>query len=210
MKKIFFLLTFLFLLVGCAETMALLGPASSVYAGGNVVQSGVSSAVNYGIKKQTGKSPMQHALAYAEEKNPNREKKRCISFIKKTNSEVCAIAKKQVGLTKANVKKKTKSFFKKTSLTKKDITTETENKIAITSRGQAFADARKKGKDSFVFEGKIYSTKFKEEDAEKIINPFSKNYVFANRKNKNEDQTKNKKSIMEIALDIQTALNNRN
>ena len=153
---------------------------------------------------------MQHALAYAEEKNPNREKKRCISFIKKTNSEVCAIAKKQVGLTKANVKKKTKIFFKKTSLTKKDITTETENKIAITSRGQAFADARKKGKDSFVFEGKIYSTKFKEEDAEKIINPFSKNYVFANRKNKNEDQTKNKKSIMEIALDIQTALNNRN
>jgi hypothetical protein len=210
MKKIFVLLASLFLLVGCIESMALLGPATSVLGGGKVVQSSVSSAINYGVKKQTGKSPMQHALAYAEEKNPNREKKRCISFIKKTNSEVCAIAKKQVGLTKANVKKKTKSFFKKTSLTKKDITTETENKIAITSRGQAFADARKKGKDSFVFEGKIYSTKFKEEDAEKIINPFSKNYVFANRKNKNEDQTKNKKSIMEIALDIQTALNNRN
>jgi len=210
MKKIFVLLASLFLLDGCIESMALLCPATSVLGGGKVVQSSVSSAINYGVKKQTGKSPMQHALAYAEEKNPNREKKRCISFIKKTNSEVCAIAKKQVGLTKANVKKKTKSFFKKTSLTKKDITTETENKIAITSRGQAFADARKKGKDSFVFEGKIYSTKFKEEDAEKIINPFSKNYVFANRKNKNEDQTKNKKSIMEIALDIQTALNNRN
>jgi len=109
MKKIFFLLTFLFLLVGCAETMALLGPASSVYAGGNVVQSGVSSAVNYGIKKQTGKTAVQHALAYAEEKNPNKKKEKCISFIKKTNSEACMIVNKQINLAKNTVVKKISS-----------------------------------------------------------------------------------------------------
>ena len=109
MKKIFVLLASLFLLVGCIESMALLGPATSVLGGGKVVQSSVSSAINYGVKKQTGKSPMQHALAYAEEKNPNREKKRCISFIKKTNSEVCMIVNKQIALAKTTVVKKISS-----------------------------------------------------------------------------------------------------
>ena len=74
MKKIFILTTSMMLLVGCVETVALLGPASSVLGGGNVVHSSISSAASFGVKKTTGKSPMQHALAYAEEKNPNKEK----------------------------------------------------------------------------------------------------------------------------------------
>ena len=208
MKKIFFLLTSLMLLSGCVETMALLGPASSVVGGGNIVHSSISSAASYGVKKTTGKSPVQHALAYAEEKNPNKEKKRCISFIKKTNSEACAIVKKQATLAKAKVKKKTKSFFKKNTLNKKNVVTKKVTETAVSPRGQAFAKAKKEGKDSFVFKGKIYSTKFKEVDAGKIVNPFFKKYVSTNKKN-NEDQIKNKKSIMELALDLQTALNNR-
>ena len=208
MKKIFFLLTSLMLLSGCVETMALLGPASSVVGGGNIVHSSISSAASYGVKKTTGKSPVQHALAYAEEKNPNKEKKRCISFIKKTNSEACAIVKKQATLTKAKVKKKTKSFFKKNTLNKKNVVTKKVTETAVSPRGQAFAKAKKEGKVSFVFKGKIYSTKFKEVDAGKIVNPFFKKYVSTNKKN-NEDQIKNKKSIMELALDLQTALNNR-
>jgi len=208
MKKIFFLLTSLMLLSGCVETMALLGPVSSVAGGGNVVHSSISSAASYGVKKTTGKSPMQHALAYAEEKNPNKEKKRCISFIKKTNSEACAIVKKQATLAKAKVKKKTKSFFKKNTLNKKNVVTKKVTETAVSPRGQAFAKAKKEGKVSFVFKGKIYSTKFKEVDAGKIVNPFFKKYVSTNKKN-NEDQIKNKKSIMELALDLQTALNNR-
>ena len=106
MKKIFILLISMFLLVGCAETMALLGPASSILGGGNVVQSSVSSAVNYGVKKTTGKSPMQHALTYVEENNPNKKKEKCISFIDKTNSEACAIINKKVVLAQTNVVKK--------------------------------------------------------------------------------------------------------
>ena len=51
MKKILILLTSITLLGGCAETIALLGPASSLIGGGNVVQSTVSSAVSYGVKK---------------------------------------------------------------------------------------------------------------------------------------------------------------
>jgi|TARA_B110000971_G_scaffold193129_1_gene205860 hypothetical protein len=109
MKKIFALLTLSTLLVGCVETVALLGPASSAFGGGNLVQSSLSSAVNYGVKKQTGKSPIQHALAFADEKNPNKKKERCISSIKKTNSEVCMIVNKQIALAQTTVVKKISS-----------------------------------------------------------------------------------------------------
>ena len=46
---------------------------------------------------------MQHVLAYAEEKNPNKKKEKCISFIEKTNSEACMIAKKQITLVKSTL-----------------------------------------------------------------------------------------------------------
>ena len=36
--------------------------------------------VNYGVKKQTGKSPMEHAIAYAEEINSQKKKEPCLSF----------------------------------------------------------------------------------------------------------------------------------
>jgi hypothetical protein len=53
---------------------------------------------------------MEHAIAYAEEKNPNREKEPCLSFVEKTNSEICAIVKKQLNITKSKIlKKSTKS-----------------------------------------------------------------------------------------------------
>ena len=206
MKKISVLLFSFFLLIGCVETMALLGPASSVVGGGNVVQSSVSSVVNYGIKKKTGKTPMQHALAYADEKNPDKEKKRCISFIEKTNSEACAIAKKQVSLAQVKIKAKTKSIVKKISLIKKDMIEEKATKNVISSRGQAFAKARKEGKNSFIFEGKIYNTRFKNIIEKKAIK--SKDLIFEEKKNKN--LIKSKKSVMELAFELQAALNKIN
>jgi len=206
MQKIFTLLISSLLLVGCVESMALLGPASSIVGGGNVAQSTVSSAINYGVKKKTGKSPMQHALAYAEEKNPNKEKKRCISFIEKTNSEACAIAKKQVALTKAKIKNKTKNILKKMPLIKNGELAKKATETMISTRGQAFAEARKEGKDYFIFKGKVYNTKFKIDAAKKTIK--SKNLTFVQKKK--ENIVKNKKSIMELAFDVQTALNKRN
>ena len=108
MKKILsFLLTFI-LLTGCAESLALLGPTSTAVTGGNIAQSAFSSAVNYGVKKQTGKSPMEHALAYAEEMNPEKKKEPCLSFAEKTNSEICAIVKKQLKITKTKILEKSK------------------------------------------------------------------------------------------------------
>ena len=101
MKKIFSLLITLIILTGCAESIALLGTSAS---NGKIVQSTFNSAVSYGIKKQTGKTPIEHAIAYAEEKNPEKKKKEpCLSFVEKTNSEICAIVKKQLNLTKSKI-----------------------------------------------------------------------------------------------------------
>ena len=104
MNKIFGLLIVLLLLNGCAESVALLGTAGGSASKGKMLQSSLNTAISYGVKKQTGKSPLEHAVAYAEEKNSNKKKEPCLSFIVKTNSEICAIVKKQLNLTKSKIK----------------------------------------------------------------------------------------------------------
>ena len=108
MKKILGFLLGLTLLTGCAESLALLGPTSTAVTGGNIAQSALSSAVNYGVKKQTGKSPIEHAMSYAEEMNPEKNKEPCLSFAEKTNSEICAIVKNQLKITKLKILKRSK------------------------------------------------------------------------------------------------------
>ena len=95
-------------LTGCAETIALLGPASTSIGGGNVAQSAFSSAVNYGVKKQTGKSAMEHAIAYAEKHNPDRKKVKCVNFLEVTETEVCAVLKKRVSDLRSKIEKNSK------------------------------------------------------------------------------------------------------
>ncbi len=103
MKKTLSLVFALLLLNGCAETLALLGSATSGAGSGKAVQSAFSSAVSYGVKQQTGKSPSQHALDYVKKNNPEKKKDTCISFIEKTNSELCAVLKKKMGQTRAKI-----------------------------------------------------------------------------------------------------------
>ena len=103
MGKILGLLISLILLNSCAESVALLGSSVS---NGKVIQSSFNTAISYGVKKQTGKSPMEHAIAYAEQINPEKKKKPCLSFAEKTNSEICAIVKKQLKITKSRILKK--------------------------------------------------------------------------------------------------------
>ena len=105
MGKIFGLLVALLLLNGCAESVALLGTGAS---NGKIVQSSLNSVLSYSVKKQTGKTPLEHAIAYAEDKNPEKKKEPCLSFAEKTNSEICAIVKKQLELTKSKFLKKSK------------------------------------------------------------------------------------------------------
>ena len=104
MKKILLLLSTIFLLNGCAESLALFGPGAS---NGRFVQSSLNSAISYGFKKQTGKTPLEHAIAYAEEKNPERKKETCISSFEITRSEFCTIVKKQIKIKSTAMIEKT-------------------------------------------------------------------------------------------------------
>ena len=112
MKKVFTFLTILFLLNGCAESVALLGSSVGGASSGRVLQSSLNSAISYGVKHKTGKTPLGHMLAYAEEKIRKKEEK-CISFIESTKSEFCTIAKKQISLTNTVVKEKVLEIVKK-------------------------------------------------------------------------------------------------
>ena len=109
MKKALISLIFLFLLNGCAESIALLGTGAS---NGRIVQSSLNSAISYGLKTQTGKTPLEHAIAYAEKKNPGKKKDTCITSIERTRSEFCTIAKKQISLTTTVLKEKTSKIIK--------------------------------------------------------------------------------------------------
>ena len=86
MKKILLLLSMIFLLNGCAESLALLGTSAS---NGRIVQSSLNSAISYGVKKQTGKTPLEHAIAYAEKKNPEKKQSLFLnSSLINTTSEI--------------------------------------------------------------------------------------------------------------------------
>ena len=106
MKKIFCLLLLLTLLSGCFGSMAFLGPASTTAASGasgNIARGAFTSTVSYGIKKTTGKLPIEHAVAIAEEKNSKKKKEPCLSLFEKTNSKICEIVKKQLNSTKSKI-----------------------------------------------------------------------------------------------------------
>ena len=109
MKKILLLISTIFFLNGCAESLALLGTSTS---NGRVVQTSLNSAISYGIKKQTGKTPLEHAIAFAEEKNPMRNKETCISSFEITRSEFCTIVKKQIKSKSTAIIEKTSDIVK--------------------------------------------------------------------------------------------------
>jgi len=115
MKKTFYLFSLLFLLNGCVESIALLGSSVGGASSGKLVQSSLQSTISYGIKKQTGKTPLGHALAFAEKNNPEKKKETCVSFIEKTRSEFCTIAKKKIFSTNKKIKEKIASTVKKNS-----------------------------------------------------------------------------------------------
>jgi hypothetical protein len=156
MKKLIILLSLMFLLVGCVESLALLGPATGA-ANGNLVQSSLKSAASYSVKKTTGKTPLQHVLSYAEEKNPNKKKEKCISFIEKTNSEACMIVNKQISLAQANIEKKISSvqdsLVKKKSFTQES--TKEKKQVLLESTFKAEDD-----NDNLLIKPKKYAEEF--------------------------------------------------
>ena len=116
MKKLIGLLITLLALNGCANSLAFLGPASTSVTGGNVAQSIASSAASYGVKKQTGKTPSQHALAYVQKHNPENKKEKCIEFIDATNTKTCAAVKENLSETRKKLVKIKNSILDKSKI----------------------------------------------------------------------------------------------
>ena len=111
MKKLSILVfTFLFL-TGCYQSMALLGPATGA-ANGKVVQSSLQSAASYGIKKQTGKSPFEHVLAYTEQsdlencRRENNQTKKCLNLNEKLLSAQSLVEQKDQIITEIKMESK--------------------------------------------------------------------------------------------------------
>ena len=90
MKKIICLLFLAAFLNGCAESVAILGPSIGAGgASGNVARSSINTAVNYSIKKQTGKSPIEHVLGYAEKTQKVKDK--TVSDLKKRITKISKV-----------------------------------------------------------------------------------------------------------------------
>ena len=116
MKKVYIIIFLTIILNGCANSLAFLGPASSLAGSGNVAQSAVSSAVSYGVKKQTGMSPSEHAIAYVQKHNPENKKEKCLEFIDLSNSEACAAVKKNISETTKKIVEAKKSILDKSKI----------------------------------------------------------------------------------------------
>ena len=110
MRKFWSLILLVFVLTGCAESMVMLGPMSGA-AGGNVARSSFSSAVSYGIQKQTGKSPIEHLLNQKKENKNSANLKNnkfdllkkdiklvqnCLSFLEPMSADACADIKNRI------------------------------------------------------------------------------------------------------------------
>ena len=73
MKKTYFLLFSFIILTGCAQNLALLGPAFSIVKTGGVQQALVGETINYGVKNKTGKNVSEHALGLFGNDAENQE-----------------------------------------------------------------------------------------------------------------------------------------
>jgi|TARA_B110000211_G_scaffold145967_1_gene166478 hypothetical protein len=103
MKKIFIILTSMFLLVSCIEPLTLIGGGA---ANGKLTQSALQTTISYGVKKKTGRTPLGHAFSYAKKSKKPKKKNSCSSFLDKKALEVCLMVEKRIISKQAKIKEK--------------------------------------------------------------------------------------------------------
>ena len=106
MKKIFILLASMFLLVGCVESVAVFGTGAT---NGKVVQSSLQSGASYGIKKITGKTPLNHAISYVKKDTNKKKKNKCSTFTNKKDLELCLMVEKKIISKQVKIEEKKSS-----------------------------------------------------------------------------------------------------
>ena len=62
MKKVIFVVIATVFLNGCFQVIALIGPAATGVASGNIYQSAISYSFSYGVKKTTGKTVIENVI----------------------------------------------------------------------------------------------------------------------------------------------------
>ena len=62
MKKVIFVVIATLFLNGCFQVLALVGPAATGVASGNIYQSAISYSFSYGIKQTTGKTIIENFI----------------------------------------------------------------------------------------------------------------------------------------------------
>ena len=62
MKKVIFVVIAAVFLNGCFQVLALVGPAATGVASGNIYQSAISYSLSYGVKKATGKTIIENVI----------------------------------------------------------------------------------------------------------------------------------------------------
>ena len=104
MKKLLLLFLTAIILTSCAESMVSLSPMISA-GKGNLMKSSLSSVASFGVKKQTGKTPVTHALNYAKNKNNEKIKglenrkveiQPCVEFLEPIDTNLCAVIKAKI------------------------------------------------------------------------------------------------------------------
>ena len=118
MKRVLILLFFGMLLTGCySSSLTVVGPATGV-ASGKISETAASASLNYVVKKQTGKTPIEHVLSERQIKtlettkskvNPCSNNEELCAFI---NARVEKMQKQLIGLSlQARIEKKHKKIF---------------------------------------------------------------------------------------------------
>ena len=62
MRNVIFLIIATVFLNGCFQVLALVGPAATGVASGNIYQSAISYSFSYGVKKTTGKTVIENVI----------------------------------------------------------------------------------------------------------------------------------------------------
>ena len=98
MKKIIGLLFFGIFLTGCyTNSLTMVGPATGV-ASGKLSETATSTTINHIVKKQTGKTPIEHVLSEKQIKTIDKTKSKINPCTK--NPDFCAVINKSIQKTR--------------------------------------------------------------------------------------------------------------
>jgi len=98
MKKIVGLLFFSMFLTGCyTNSLTMVGPATGV-ASGKLSETATSTTINHIVKKQTGKTPIEHVLSEKQIKTIDKTKSKINPCTK--NPDFCAVINKRIEKTR--------------------------------------------------------------------------------------------------------------